>query len=168
MELMRWAFSLPDRLLFNARSEGIEKAKFWADSFQKRRCIIPASAIQEAQDLPDGKTSALIWQSKRGFWRARLRWTRQLDFTVCLIRKKNMTPPQDDVWRSEDYDDEPRSNGNLVSIPFSRSARLGRLISASLPLNQHRTMVGIQYDSTPVNSAKKFLIEFFSIPFARL
>ena len=55
MELMRWAFRLPDRLLFNARSEGIEKAKFWADSFQKRCCIIPASAIQEAQDLPDGK-----------------------------------------------------------------------------------------------------------------
>jgi putative SOS response-associated peptidase YedK len=55
MKLMRWAFKLPDRLLFNARSEGIEKAKFWTDSFQKRRCIIPASAIQEAQDLPDGK-----------------------------------------------------------------------------------------------------------------
>lgn len=55
MELMRWAFRLPDRLLFNARSEGIEKAKFWADSFQKRRCIVPASAIQESQDLPNGK-----------------------------------------------------------------------------------------------------------------
>lgn len=55
LELMRWAFRLPDKLLFNARSEGIEQAKFWADSFQKRRCIIPASAIQESQDLPDGK-----------------------------------------------------------------------------------------------------------------
>ena len=55
IELMRWAFRLPDKLLFNARSEGIEQAKFWADSFQKRRCIIPASAIQESQDLPDGK-----------------------------------------------------------------------------------------------------------------
>ena len=52
---MRWAFKLPDKLLFNARSEGIERAKFWADSFKKRRCIIPASAIQESQDLPDGK-----------------------------------------------------------------------------------------------------------------
>jgi hypothetical protein len=37
--LMRWAFKLPDKLSFNARSEGIERAKFWADSFQKRRCI---------------------------------------------------------------------------------------------------------------------------------
>ncbi len=55
IELMRWAFKLPDKLLFNARSEGIERAKFWADSFLKRRCIIPASAIQESQDLPDGK-----------------------------------------------------------------------------------------------------------------
>jgi putative SOS response-associated peptidase YedK len=45
----------PDKLLFNARSEGIERAKFWADSFLKRRCIIPASAIQESRDLPDGK-----------------------------------------------------------------------------------------------------------------
>ena len=52
---MRWAFKLSDKLLFNVRSEGIEKAKSWADSFQKRRCIIPASAIQESQDLPDGK-----------------------------------------------------------------------------------------------------------------
>jgi len=55
IEMMRWAFKLPDKLLFNARSEGIEKARFWANSFQKRRCIVPASAIQESQDLPDGK-----------------------------------------------------------------------------------------------------------------
>jgi SOS response associated peptidase (SRAP) len=52
MELMRWAFRLPDRLLFNARSEGIEKAKFWADSFQKRRCIIPASASRNRKTCP--------------------------------------------------------------------------------------------------------------------
>jgi putative SOS response-associated peptidase YedK len=55
IEMMRWAFKLPDKLLFNARSEGIEKARFWANSFQKRRCIVPASAIQGSQDLPDGK-----------------------------------------------------------------------------------------------------------------
>jgi putative SOS response-associated peptidase YedK len=29
IELMRWAFKLPDRLLFNARSEGIERSKFF-------------------------------------------------------------------------------------------------------------------------------------------
>ncbi len=28
IELMRWGFKLPDRLLFNARSEGIEASKF--------------------------------------------------------------------------------------------------------------------------------------------
>jgi len=47
IELMRWGFQLPDRLLFNARSEGIETSKFWKDSFQERRCIVPADAIFE-------------------------------------------------------------------------------------------------------------------------
>jgi putative SOS response-associated peptidase YedK len=55
IELMRWAFKLPDRLLFNARSEGIEKSTFWRESFEKRRCIVPASLILESQDLPNGK-----------------------------------------------------------------------------------------------------------------
>jgi len=41
IELMRWGFKLPDRLLFNARSEGIESSKFWKDSFEERRCIVP-------------------------------------------------------------------------------------------------------------------------------
>ena len=45
--LMRWGFKLPDRLLFNARSEGIEKSRFWKDSFLARRCIVPADAIYE-------------------------------------------------------------------------------------------------------------------------
>jgi len=49
IELMRWGFKLPDRLLFNARSEGIATAKFWKDSFQQRRCIVPADAIFEWQ-----------------------------------------------------------------------------------------------------------------------
>ena len=47
--LMRWGFKLPDRLLFNARSEGIEQASFWKESFQKRRCIVPADAVVEWQ-----------------------------------------------------------------------------------------------------------------------
>ncbi len=47
IELMRWGFKLPDRLFFNARSEGIESAKFWKDSFSKRRCIIPADSFYE-------------------------------------------------------------------------------------------------------------------------
>jgi putative SOS response-associated peptidase YedK len=49
LALMRWGFKLPDRLLFNARSEGIEKAKFWHDSFLLRRCLVPADAFYEWQ-----------------------------------------------------------------------------------------------------------------------
>ena len=36
IEMMRWVFKLPDRLLFNARSKGIEVAKFWKDAFSTR------------------------------------------------------------------------------------------------------------------------------------
>lgn len=55
IELMRWGFKLPDRLLFNARSEGIETSKFWTDSFKERRCIVPADAIFEWQQAEKGK-----------------------------------------------------------------------------------------------------------------
>src|SRR6185437_14555443 len=52
---MRWGFKLPDRHLFTARSEGIDRAQFWKDSFQLRRCIIPADAIFEWAEVPRGK-----------------------------------------------------------------------------------------------------------------
>ena len=55
IELMRWAFKLPDRLLFNARSEGIERSKFWKDAFQAGRCILPGDAIYEWQEAETGK-----------------------------------------------------------------------------------------------------------------
>ncbi len=57
IELMRWAFKLPDRPrpLFNARSEGIEHAKFWKDAFLKGRCIVPGDAIYEWQEAEKGK-----------------------------------------------------------------------------------------------------------------
>lgn len=55
ISLMRWGFKLPDRLLFNARSEGIEQAKFWKDSFEQRRCIVPADAIFEWQQVEKGR-----------------------------------------------------------------------------------------------------------------
>jgi putative SOS response-associated peptidase YedK len=51
MALMRWGFKLPDRLVFNARSEGIDRAKFWKNSFLERRCIVPADAIFEWQKV---------------------------------------------------------------------------------------------------------------------
>jgi putative SOS response-associated peptidase YedK len=55
IELMRWAFNLPDRLLFNARSEGIDHAKFWKDAFQTGRCILLGDAIYEWQAVEKGK-----------------------------------------------------------------------------------------------------------------
>lgn len=55
IELMRWGFKLPDRLLFNARSEGIESSKFWKDSFEERRCIVPADAVFEWQQADERK-----------------------------------------------------------------------------------------------------------------
>ncbi len=53
--LMRWGFMLPDRHLFNARSEGIERASFWKESFQQRRCIVPADAFFEWQQISQRK-----------------------------------------------------------------------------------------------------------------
>ena len=42
----------------------------------------------------------------------------------CLpYTKKDMTPPQDDPWRSDDYDDEPRSNGNFGLDPFQQECK---------------------------------------------
>jgi putative SOS response-associated peptidase YedK len=55
IELMRWAFKLPDRLLFNARSEGIERSKFWKDAFLTGRCILPGDAVYEWQEVEKGK-----------------------------------------------------------------------------------------------------------------
>jgi putative SOS response-associated peptidase YedK len=55
IELMRWAFRLPKKLLFNARSENILQTGFWKESFEKRRCIVPADAIFEWQDVKKGK-----------------------------------------------------------------------------------------------------------------
>jgi putative SOS response-associated peptidase YedK len=47
MDLMRWGFKLPERLLFNVRSEGVAKANFWKDKFASNRCIVPASSFFE-------------------------------------------------------------------------------------------------------------------------
>ena len=55
IELMRWAFRLPKKLLFNARSEDIIQTVFWKESFEKRRCIVPGDAIFEWQDVKKGK-----------------------------------------------------------------------------------------------------------------
>jgi putative SOS response-associated peptidase YedK len=55
MEMMRWGFKLPDRLLFNARSEGIERAQFWKDAFFAGRCIAPGDGVYEWKTMPKGQ-----------------------------------------------------------------------------------------------------------------
>jgi putative SOS response-associated peptidase YedK len=57
IKLMRWAFKLPDRTqpLFNARSEGVEHARFWKDAFLKGRCIVPGDALYEWKEVKTGK-----------------------------------------------------------------------------------------------------------------
>jgi putative SOS response-associated peptidase YedK len=54
LSVMRWGFKLPDRLLFNTRSEGIERANFWKKMFAEHRCLIPASSFYEWEKLRDG------------------------------------------------------------------------------------------------------------------
>lgn len=54
IEMMRWGFKLPGRLLFNARSEGIDSARFWAERFRTKRCIVPADGFFEWLKVPKG------------------------------------------------------------------------------------------------------------------
>lgn len=55
IEMMRWGFKLPDRLLFNARSEGIAQANFWKDAFVSGRGIAPGDAVFEWKAMPAGQ-----------------------------------------------------------------------------------------------------------------
>lgn len=55
IEPMRWGFKMPDRLLFNARSEGVATSKFWKESFTHRRCIVPADSFYEWAKVKSGK-----------------------------------------------------------------------------------------------------------------
>ena len=54
IEMMRWGFKLPDRLFFNARSEGIDTAKFWSERFKSGRCIVPADTFFEWVKVRNG------------------------------------------------------------------------------------------------------------------
>jgi putative SOS response-associated peptidase YedK len=55
LELMPWGFKLPDRLLFNARSEGIDTSTLWKGAFLNGRIIVPADAIFEWKEMPKGQ-----------------------------------------------------------------------------------------------------------------
>jgi putative SOS response-associated peptidase YedK len=43
---MRWGFKLPDRLVFNARSDKLTTSDFW-NARLSNRCIVPASSMLE-------------------------------------------------------------------------------------------------------------------------
>ena len=55
IEMMRWAFRLSDRLLFNTRSEGVAQAPFWKEAFLNGRIIVPGDAIYEWKEMPKGQ-----------------------------------------------------------------------------------------------------------------
>lgn len=45
---MRWGFQLPERFLFNTRSETAESSRFWQQAYRLRRCLIPADGFYES------------------------------------------------------------------------------------------------------------------------
>ena len=51
IELMYWGFTFPKRLTFNTRSDGILKSGLWKNSFENRRCIVPADRVVEWKRL---------------------------------------------------------------------------------------------------------------------
>ncbi len=52
IEMMRWGFKLPDRLLFNARSEGNRPGKFLEGCVSHSREAITATLATEAATPP--------------------------------------------------------------------------------------------------------------------
>jgi putative SOS response-associated peptidase YedK len=51
LELMYWGFTFPNRLTFNTRSDSILKPGLWKNSFEDRRCIVPADSFFEWKHL---------------------------------------------------------------------------------------------------------------------
>ena len=83
LELMYWGFTFPKRLTFNTRSDSILKPGLWKNSFEERRCIVPADSFFEWKRLhkrnnpkyeisvPGRKPFALagiwsVWKNKAG------------------------------------------------------------------------------------------------------
>jgi putative SOS response-associated peptidase YedK len=51
LELMYLGFTFPKRLTFNTRSDSILKPGLWKNSFEDRRCIVPADSFFEWKRL---------------------------------------------------------------------------------------------------------------------
>jgi putative SOS response-associated peptidase YedK len=57
--MLRWGWGRPswspNREWINARSEGIDSARSYAESFRLRRCLVPASGFYEWRKMPSGR-----------------------------------------------------------------------------------------------------------------
>ncbi len=51
IQSMYWCFQLPDRFVFNARSDTLSKNSLWKGTLVNQRCIVPADSIIEWQHL---------------------------------------------------------------------------------------------------------------------
>jgi putative SOS response-associated peptidase YedK len=51
MELMFWGFTFPQRFTINTRADSILKSGIWKNSFEERRCIVPADSFFEWKRL---------------------------------------------------------------------------------------------------------------------
>jgi putative SOS response-associated peptidase YedK len=51
MEMMYWGFTFPKRFTFNTRSDSILKTALWKNSFEERRCVVPADSFFEWKRL---------------------------------------------------------------------------------------------------------------------
>jgi putative SOS response-associated peptidase YedK len=70
---MRWGFKLPDRLLFNARSDTVTTALFWRERLH-HRCIVPAASFFEwKKTAPELTCTGKLRQNS-------------LEISACVIR----------------------------------------------------------------------------------
>jgi putative SOS response-associated peptidase YedK len=65
LSLMRWGFKLPQRLLFNTRSDTAPTSKFWKEKLADKRCIIPASSFFEWEGEKGHKTKYEVMVIRR-------------------------------------------------------------------------------------------------------
>ena len=116
---MHWGFPMPQRskrtgepilprAVNNARDDKLTSSPFWQESFEHRRCLVPATAFSEAQgrspavhhwfglasDDPDARPSfamAGLWRRWRGPYRGEARDL--LAFTVVTTTPNDLVRP---------------------------------------------------------------------------
>lgn len=160
LELMRWGFKLPDRLLFNARSEGIATSKFWKDAFLKGRVIVPADSIFEWKEMPKGQKKpkyefTLTGQEPFGMAGVWKLWknpkTHQWERTFAVITgdpNELMTPIHDRMTTFI----EPRDQQEYLAPAERPPVHLLRILSAD---KMHVELVG----RSPITNAQVSLFD---------